>query len=353
MNVMEVQSLVTQSLASKCIPYIPSHKSYAQFKYSLYPRMHRPHKFECTIGYCRNVCHGNDRDLKSSCVRSWRIKPCRRMCISFASKNNNEPPLPEEENPEEKDESDITGSVQNLDWRAFRAKLFTAEQIGKSSKNDSRSGSEAESGSEISVGSKWAHPLYEPEPGCVLIATERLDGIPDFERTVILLLHVDAECPFGLILNRPMHGSLVHRRPTHPDMATVFSDCSLRFGGPLEENMFLLISEDKNAVSDSFEEVFPGLYYGARDSLHHAAELVRGKVLLSQNFQFFQGYSSWGFDQLKEEIASYKYWHVAACSPNLIISAISTSSSDLWEEILQLMGDKYAELSRKPKQDNV
>ncbi|GLJ47371.1 hypothetical protein SUGI_0999780 [Cryptomeria japonica] len=196
--------------------------------------MHRPHKFECTIGYCRNVCHGNDRDLKSSCVRSWRIKPCRRMCISFASKNNNEPPLPEEENPEEKDESDITGSVQNLDWRAFRAKLFTAEQIGKSSKNDSRSGSEAESGSEISVGSKWAHPLYEPEPG----------------------------------------------RPTHPDMATVFSDCSLRFGGPLEENMFLLISEDKNAVSDSFEEVFPGLYYGARDSLHHAAELVRAPILL-------------------------------------------------------------------------
>jgi putative transcriptional regulator len=50
---------------------------------------------------------------------------------------------------------------------------------------------------------------------------------------------------------------------------------------------------------------------------------------------------------LREEIES-DYWYVAACSLNLICGG---SSESLWEEILQLMGGHYSELSRKPKQD--
>lgn len=274
------------------------------------------------------------------------------MIMVVASEQNNDQSLPEEENIEKECKSNISGSVQNMDWRAFRAKLFAAEQVGKSSRDNSGSESEVGFYSVSSIGSKWAHPLHEPEPGCVLLATEKQDGTQSFERTVILLFRVDTEGSFGVILNRPLHSSVIHRRPTHPDMATIFSNCPLYYGGPLEARLFLLALKDKNAVSDDLEEVFPGLYYGGRDSLHHAAELVRRKVLASENFRFFHGFCDWGLEQLKEEI-SFNYWHVAACSSDLMTSAMSVQSPDLWEEILQLMGDKYAELSRKPKQDSV
>jgi putative transcriptional regulator len=81
--------------------------------------------------------------------------------------------------------------------------------------------------------------------------------------------------------------------------------------------------------------------------LDEAGALVREGVLKPQDFRFFVGYAGWQLDQLREEIES-DYWYVAACSSNLICGG---SSESLWEEILQLMGGHYSELSRKPKQD--
>ncbi|KAL6525985.1 hypothetical protein OROHE_015509 [Orobanche hederae] len=64
------------------------------------------------------------------------------------------------------------------------------------------------------------------------------------------------------------------------------------------------------------------------------------------------GYAGWQLEQLQEEIESH-YWHVAACSANLISwDSLSSSSDNLWEEILQLMCGPYSELSRMPKQDS-
>ncbi|KAG8041417.1 hypothetical protein GUJ93_ZPchr0663g11367 [Zizania palustris] len=37
---------------------------------------------------------------------------------------------------------------------------------------------------------KWAHSIPMPESGCVLVATEELDGNGTFERTVILLFRL-------------------------------------------------------------------------------------------------------------------------------------------------------------------
>ncbi|XP_074557624.1 uncharacterized protein LOC141813565 [Curcuma longa] len=65
---------------------------------------------------------------------------------------------------------------------------------------------------------------------------------------------------------------------------------------------------------------------------------------------FFEGYSGWEFDQLIDELES-KYWVVASCSSHLI-HEVSETSSNLSEEVLQLMAGRYLELSRKPKQDD-
>ncbi|CAK7328857.1 unnamed protein product [Dovyalis caffra] len=240
----------------------------------------------------------------------------------------------------------------NLDWREFRANLFAQEQAEKT---ESDAHNQTGTPQELKpLGLKWAHPIPVPETGCVLVATEKLDGVRTFERTVVLLLRSGTrhpqEGPFGVVINRPLNKKIRHMKPTSTELATTFADCSLHFGGPLEASMFLLKTGEKTKLEE-FEEVIPGLCFGARNCLDEAAALVKKGVLKPQDFRFFVGYAGWQLDQLREEIES-DYWYVAACSSNLICGDSSDSSSEsLWEEILQLMGGHYSELSRKPKQD--
>ncbi|CAF2056520.1 hypothetical protein HID58_070312 [Brassica napus] len=237
----------------------------------------------------------------------------------------------------------------NTDWREFRANLFMKEQeekaAGEGHKPDTTTPPQAEP-----RGLKWAHPIPFPETGCVLVATEKLDGYRTFARTVVLLLRAGTnhpqEGPFGVVINRPLHKNIKHMKSTKTELATTFSECSLYFGGPLEASMFLLKTADKTKIP-GLEEVMPGLNFGARNTLDEAAVLVKKGMLEPQDFRFFVGYAGWQLDQLREEIES-DYWHVAACSSELICGA---SPENLWEEILQLMGGQYSELSRKPKLD--
>ncbi|RRT35030.1 hypothetical protein B296_00055409 [Ensete ventricosum] len=239
------------------------------------------------------------------------------------------------------------------DWRDFRANLVAWEQ---EQEVDSGALLKVTASNEQSqrLGLKWAHPIPVPETGCVLIATEKLDGVPNFERTVVLLLRSGSrdprEGPFGIILNRSLHRKIKHMKSSNPDLATIFADCSVHFGGPLEANMFLVRSDDSLRLP-GFEEVVSGVRFGARNRLDEAAALVKKGVFRPEDFRFFVGYAGWQSDQLLDEIES-DYWVVAACSSHLIDGATLDSSSDLWEEILQLMGGQYSDLSRKPKQDD-
>ncbi|GMI89825.1 hypothetical protein like AT1G33780 [Hibiscus trionum] len=240
----------------------------------------------------------------------------------------------------------------DTDWREFRAMLYRNYEVEKTESDAHEQGGTPHASKPLGI--KWAHPLSVPEAGCVLVATEKLDGVRTFERTVVLLLRSGTrypqEGPFGVVINRPLHKKIKHMKPNHNELATTFSDCSLLFGGPLEASIFLLRVGKKSKIP-GLEEVIPGLFFGARNSWDKAAELVKRGVLKPQDFKFFVGYAGWQLDQLIEEIES-EYWHVAACSPNLIFGDTSDSSSDsLWMEILQEMGGHYSDLSRKPKED--
>lgn len=236
-----------------------------------------------------------------------------------------------------------------LDWREFRATMFAREQAEiVDAGSDSH-----EPQTDKALGLKWAHPISLPETGSILVATEKLDGVRTFERTVVLLIRSGTrhpqEGPFGIVINRPLHKKMRHMKPNNVELATMFANCSLHFGGPLDANMFLLKTAEKSKLP-GFEEVIPGLCFGARNSLHEAMRLVKKGVLEPQDFRFFVGYAGWQLDQLREEIKS-NYWYVAACSANLVFGSSADSSEGLWEEILQLMGDEYSDLSRKPNQD--
>ncbi|XP_038990185.1 uncharacterized protein LOC103706109 isoform X2 [Phoenix dactylifera] len=278
-----------------------------------------------------------------------------------SSSRNNEPSIPEGDGSEgihplhDKSKSNESAHKSHRtlsDWRDFRAKLVHDEQVQLVDPDALTEDTASDVPSER-LGLKWAHPLSMPETGCLLVATEKLDGVSSFERTVVLLLRLGTrdprEGPFGVILNRPLNKKIKHMKPSNPDLATTFADCSLHFGGPLDASMFLLKTCGNSSVP-GFEQVVPDIYFGARNSLDEAAGLVKKGAIRPQDFRFFVGYAGWQFDQLQEEIES-DYWVVAACSSQLIRSALADSSSNLWQEILQLMGGQYSELSRKPKQD--
>ncbi|MBA0837350.1 hypothetical protein Goarm_009515 [Gossypium armourianum] len=301
--------------------------------------------------------------LPSSSIRSFTVtsmaKNNNHDSSSSPSSGNGDQSIPDRDssrrnNSSESNKSNGDASQKFLDvntnWREFRAMLYTNYQVEKTD-------SVAQGGTpHVSkpLGPKWAHPLSVPETGCVLLATEKLDGVRTFERTVVLLLRSGTrhpqEGPFGVVINRPLHKKIKHMKPNNNELATTFADCSLHFGGPLEASMFLLKVGKKSKIG-GFEEVVPGLCFGARNSLDEAAELVKRGTLKSEDFKFFVGYAGWQLDQLREEIES-DYWHVAACSPHLIFGDSSDSwSESLWKEILQEMGGHYSELSRKPKED--
>lgn len=191
------------------------------------------------------------------------------------------------------------------------------------------------------LGDKWAHPLYEPEKGCLLVATEKLNGVHIFERTVILLLSTGPLGPVGIILNRPSLMSIKETRSTDLDITGTFSNSPLFFGGPLEEGIFLL-GPRKGGPNDGvensgvFEEVMTGLYYGTKESVGCASEMVKRNVVSVDEFRFFDGYCGWEKEQLNDEIRA-GYWNVAACSPDVVGLAATVG---LWEEVLGLVGQR-------------
>ncbi|GBG89532.1 hypothetical protein CBR_g49322 [Chara braunii] len=208
---------------------------------------------------------------------------------------------------------------------------------------------------------RWAHALLEPEPGCVLIASEELDGYPIFQRSVVLLLGCGAnDGPFGVVLNLPKAMRMRQVEGLHSSIAQTFGSAVVHVGGPIDSRHFLVLHGHEGVKG--FDEVMKGVYCGSTAGMEHATSLVHRKEASPDTFRFYFGYAGWGSAQLKEEIAS-GWWYVAACSADLITgrSVKQTPSSarkggppvpnpDLWEELLELMGGKYAEISRRARQ---
>ncbi|KAI8534035.1 hypothetical protein RHMOL_Rhmol10G0057200 [Rhododendron molle] len=234
------------------------------------------------------------------------------------------------------------------DWRSFRARLVAGERALRPQADDLSSSVDPDTvGDEdqpptVKISDKWAHTLHEPEKGCLLIATEKLDGVHIFERTVILLLSTGPVGPTGIILNRPSLMSIKETKSTVFDVAGTFSDRPLFFGGPLEEGLFLVRphrgGDDGVGRSGVFDEVVKGVYYGTKESVGCAAEMVKRNVVEAEEFRFFDGYCGWEKEQLRDEIRA-GYWTVAACSPS-VIGLSSVGSIGLWDEVLGLVGPR-------------
>ncbi|XP_010675387.2 uncharacterized protein LOC104891398 [Beta vulgaris subsp. vulgaris] len=228
------------------------------------------------------------------------------------------------------------------DWRSFRAKLVAAEKISSPGEPLTSSASTNIDPPKLTIDDKWAHTIPQPEKGCLLIATEKLDGVHIFERTVILILATGPIGPTGLILNRPSLMSIKETKSTVLDPSGTFLDQPLYFGGPLEEGLFLVNGpkegDDDVGKSGVFDEVMKGMYYGTKESVGCVAEMVKRNMIGLDNIRFFDGYCGWEREQLQEEIRA-GYWTVAACSQS-VIELENVNSGGMWEDILGLMGQK-------------
>ncbi|KAJ8544924.1 hypothetical protein K7X08_017507 [Anisodus acutangulus] len=219
--------------------------------------------------------------------------------------------------------------LAETDWRSFRARLVAGERASRSEEPSSVVNPDT-------IDDLPPPPAITIEKGCLLIATEKLDGVHIFERTVVLF------CYFVLL------GSKLPIMPTNPMSprriygTETFANRPLFFGGPLEEGIFLVSpnkgGEDGLGKSGVFDEVMKGLYYGTKESVGCASEMVKRDVVGLDNFRFFDGYCAWEKDQLRDEIKA-GYWTVAACSPN-VIGLSDVGSVGFWEEVLGLMGPK-------------
>ncbi|CAI0453923.1 unnamed protein product [Linum tenue] len=132
-------------------------------------------------------------------------------------------------------------SFLQADWRWFRAKMVANEQAFMTASTDLDEKRTAQPPPQlVTVGDRWAHAIHEPERGCLLIATEKLDGVHIFERTVVLLLSTGPAGPLGIILNSPSLMSIKEMRNTATTSSSLsvnvmppeaFSGRPLFFGG--------------------------------------------------------------------------------------------------------------------------
>jgi photosystem I subunit 3 len=188
---------------------------------------------EKSSSFSRKLCELEFRFLN----RKVSASPYRSLVVRATSKKSNDDSsspgdASQENKPSNGNKSGDSAAPKsfglNTDWREFRANLFMKEQEEKA---------EAEGHESEPIGLKWAHPIPFPETGCVLVATEKLDGYRTFARTVVLLLRAGTrhpqEGPFGVVINRPLHKNIKHMKSTKTELATTFSECSLYFGAPI------------------------------------------------------------------------------------------------------------------------
>ena len=146
-------------------------------------------------------------------------------------------------------------------------------------------------------------PSMDSLAGHLLIA---IPDLPDsnFFRSVVLLLHHDAQGAAGVILNRPSNATvaqvlndMVSSMETSADSSPqpIAVDSLIYLGGPVPGPLIAL----HGSLAWGQASVIPGLFVSSGD------ETLRQLIEQTEHpFKVFSGYSGWGPQQLEGEIDS-------------------------------------------------
>ena len=169
--------------------------------------------------------------------------------------------------------------------------------------------------------------------GKVLVASRNL-GDPHFAKTVILLVHYDAQGVLGLVLNHrtdvPLSRVLDSLKAAKDRSDPVY------LGGPLETAAVFALLQSP-AKPEGAERVFGGVY------------LINSKPLFEQTvsaqpkpdvFHVYLGYAGWTQDQLRQEV-ELGAWFVFPAEPSTVFNAHPDA---LWPEMIRKTEMQYAEV---------
>ncbi|CAB9520496.1 UPF0301 protein YqgE [Seminavis robusta] len=196
---------------------------------------------------------------------------------------------------------------------------------------------------------RWAHEISHVEPGCVLIANEKLGGV--FHQTVVLIIeHHEASGSTGIVINRPMQGNLLKiasEQVSKLDLSLklAFTKAPVTYGGPVLSEEFSIL-HGFGEVEGS-RKLCPGVFVGGSEELMNEVRIDRFQP---ENALFVKGHAAWVPGQLQREI-SKGVWYTAAASSDFILRYAGApcteedNKEDLWSDILSCMGGKYEKIA--------
>lgn len=228
---------------------------------------------------------------------------------------------------------------------------------------------------------RWAHTIPHLEPGCVLVANEKLGGV--FHQTVVLIIdHCESQGSNGIIINRYVKTGntfmglvgqacvLCHfrvivclfiNRPLKGDLQAVaamqnttldlslklaFSKAPVTYGGPVNADEFSILHGFGEV--EGARKLAPGIFVGGSEELMNEVRINR---LNPKHALFVKGHAAWVAGQLTREI-SKGVWYPASCSSDLILryagapTAEQDASGDLWSDIMHCLGEEYVQIAR-------
>lgn len=139
------------------------------------------------------------------------------------------------------------------------------------------------------------------EAGSILVATEKLLNVPSFGKSTILIVSADQNSGFqGLIINKLISWDSL---PNLDEGLELLKQAPLSFGGPVIKRGLPLVSLARRVVKNEYPEVLPGCYFLDQFATVHEIESLKSGDQSVTDYWFFLGYSSWGWEQLFDEIA--------------------------------------------------
>lgn len=197
---------------------------------------------------------------------------------------------------------------------------------------------------------KWAHTIPHIEPGCVLVANEKLGGV--FHQTVVLIIdHSESQGSNGIIINRPLKGNLqgvaaMQNTTLDLSLRLAFSKAPVTYGGPVNSDQFSILHGFGEV--EGARKLAPGIFVGGSEALMNEVRMGR---LNPKHALFVKGHAAWVAGQLSREIAK-GVWYPVSCSSNLILRYAGGSmthqghTSDLWSDVMHCLGDEFSSIAK-------
>lgn len=201
------------------------------------------------------------------------------------------------------------------------------------------------------------------QTGTLLVASPDLCEDPNFNRTVVFIIHYSAEeGTMGLVINQPLGeqiqlysaeelqlllGEIPLEEgvdPAQPAGKATQTQLGRMFyqGGPVDQGHLFFM----HRLSDIIEggtKILDGLYLGGDlDAVRAEAEVIKADQPL---LRFYLGYSGWDKGQLEWEISNGA-WILAPGDPDLVFT---TKPDAIWHEVLYSLGGKYRPISVLPE----